>query len=166
MRCVGLGEELICYGLCWVWGGFQPISMLDGTKFRIWVRVFLLLYKCIILVIKFCLAGGYEKPLPFAAEAPPIFTCACKMFILELTHHGFGARREEAPARYSPLSSPIAGLVHAEKNKHRTMRKFDVTTIVVRIELFDFLIDIVPWDEAKNIDITGIEAGRIPHLAS
>ena len=66
-----------------------------------------------------------------AAEAPVVFARACEMFILELTHRGWA---------------------HAEENKRRTLQKSDIAAAVARTEVFDFLVDIVPRDEAKDAE--------------
>ncbi|KAG2579586.1 nuclear transcription factor Y subunit C-6-like [Panicum virgatum] len=82
-----------------------------------------------------------------AAEAPVVFARACEMFILELTHRGWA---------------------HAEENKRRTLQKSDIAAAVARTEVFDFLVDIVPRDEAKDAEAAaaaGMGAG-IPHPAA
>ncbi|KAF8654489.1 hypothetical protein HU200_061679 [Digitaria exilis] len=82
-----------------------------------------------------------------AAEAPVVFARACEMFILELTHRGWA---------------------HAEENKRRTLQKSDIAAAVARTEVFDFLVDIVPRDEAKDAEAAaaaGMGAG-IPHPAT
>ncbi|XP_062196741.1 nuclear transcription factor Y subunit C-6-like [Phragmites australis] len=80
-----------------------------------------------------------------AAEAPVVFARACEMFILELTHRGWA---------------------HAEENKRRTLQKSDIAAAVARTEVFDFLVDIVPRDEAKDAEAAiGVGAG-IPHPAA
>ncbi|XP_051203388.1 nuclear transcription factor Y subunit C-6-like [Lolium perenne] len=66
-----------------------------------------------------------------AAEAPVVFARACEMFILELTHRGWA---------------------HAEENKRRTLQKSDIAAAIARTEVFDFLVDIVPRDEAKDAE--------------
>ncbi|CAD6246163.1 unnamed protein product [Miscanthus lutarioriparius] len=81
-----------------------------------------------------------------AAEAPVVFSRACEMFILELTHRGWA---------------------HAEENKRRTLQKSDIAAAVARTEVFDFLVDIVPRDEAKDADsAAAMGAARIPHPAA
>jgi nuclear transcription factor Y, gamma len=82
-----------------------------------------------------------------AAEAPVVFARACEMFILELTHRGWA---------------------HAEENKRRTLQKSDIAAAVARTEVFDFLVDIVPRDEAKDAEAAAaaVGAGGIPHPAA
>jgi hypothetical protein len=81
-----------------------------------------------------------------AAEAPVVFARACEMFILELTHRGWA---------------------HAEENKRRTLQKSDIAAAVARTEVFDFLVDIVPRDEAKDADsAAAMGAAGIPHPAA
>ncbi|KAJ1269003.1 hypothetical protein BS78_07G176900 [Paspalum vaginatum] len=81
-----------------------------------------------------------------AAEAPVVFARACEMFILELTHRGWA---------------------HAEENKRRTLQKSDIAAAVARNDVFDFLVDIVPRDEAKDAEAAAAAAGGmgpgIPH---
>ena len=78
-----------------------------------------------------------------AAEAPVVFARACEMFILELTHRGWA---------------------HAEENKRRTLQKSDIAAAIARTEVFDFLVDIVPRDEAKDAE-AAVAAG-MPHPAA
>jgi histone H3/H4 len=81
-----------------------------------------------------------------AAEAPVVFARACEMFILELTHRGWA---------------------HAEENKRRTLQKSDIAAAVARTEVFDFLVDIVPRDEAKEADsAAAMGPAGIPHPAA
>ncbi|GJN15849.1 hypothetical protein PR202_gb02793 [Eleusine coracana subsp. coracana] len=81
-----------------------------------------------------------------AAEAPVVFARACEMFILELTHRGWA---------------------HAEENKRRTLQKSDIAAAVARTEVFDFLVDIVPRDEAKDAEAAAAAVGAgIPHPAA
>jgi nuclear transcription factor Y, gamma len=80
-----------------------------------------------------------------AAEAPVVFSRACEMFILELTHRGWA---------------------HAEENKRRTLQKSDIAAAVARTEVFDFLVDIVPRDEAKDGDSAAMGAAGIPNPAA
>ncbi|KAG8049855.1 hypothetical protein GUJ93_ZPchr0009g1926 [Zizania palustris] len=72
-----------------------------------------------------------------AAEAPVVFARACEMFILELTHRGWA---------------------HAEENKRRTLQKSDIAAAIARTEVFDFLVDIVPRDDAKDADAAAAAA--------
>uniref|UniRef100_J3MU43 Core Histone H2A/H2B/H3 domain-containing protein n=1 Tax=Oryza brachyantha TaxID=4533 RepID=J3MU43_ORYBR len=80
-----------------------------------------------------------------AAEAPVVFARACEMFILELTHRGWA---------------------HAEENKRRTLQKSDIAAAIARTEVFDFLVDIVPRDEAKDAEAAAAVAAGIPHPAA
>ncbi|KAL5201484.1 hypothetical protein ABZP36_035838 [Zizania latifolia] len=81
-----------------------------------------------------------------AAEAPVVFARACEMFILELTHRGWA---------------------HAEENKRRTLQKSDIAAAIARTEVFDFLVDIVPRDDAKDADAAAAAAAAgIPHPAA
>ncbi|BAF25403.2 Os09g0480700, partial [Oryza sativa Japonica Group] len=81
-----------------------------------------------------------------AAEAPVVFARACEMFILELTHRGWA---------------------HAEENKRRTLQKSDIAAAIARTEVFDFLVDIVPRDDAKDADAAAAAAAAgIPRPAA
>ncbi|KAL6646101.1 hypothetical protein ACP70R_017709 [Stipagrostis hirtigluma subsp. patula] len=82
-----------------------------------------------------------------AAEAPVVFARACEMFILELTHRGWA---------------------HAEENKRRTLQKSDIAAAVARTEVFDFLVDIVPRDDAKDAEAAAAAAvgAGMPHPAA
>ncbi|KMZ76497.1 Nuclear transcription factor Y subunit C-2 [Zostera marina] len=64
-----------------------------------------------------------------AAEAPVVFARACEMFILELTHRSWA---------------------HAEENKRRTLQKNDIAAAITRTDVFDFLVDIVPREDARD----------------
>jgi histone H3/H4 len=66
-----------------------------------------------------------------SAEAPVMFAKACELFILELT---------------------IRSWLHAEENKRRTLQRNDVAAAIARTDVFDFLVDIVPRDEAKDAE--------------
>lgn len=64
-----------------------------------------------------------------SAEAPVLFAKACEMFILELTYRAW-AQTEDA--------------------KRRTLQRSDISTAIQKTDIFDFLIDIVPREEAKK----------------
>ena len=82
-----------------------------------------------------------------AAEAPVVFARACEMFILELTHRGWA---------------------HAEENKRRTLQKSDIAAAIARTEVFDFLVDIVPRDDGKDVEAAAAAAvaAGLPHPAA
>ncbi|KAI9207779.1 histone-fold-containing protein [Polychytrium aggregatum] len=69
------------------------------------------------------------KNMMISAEAPLIFSKACEIFILELTMRTW---------------------IHAEENKRRTVQKSDVASAVSKADVYDFLIDIVPREEATK----------------
>ncbi|KAJ3228772.1 Nuclear transcription factor Y subunit C-2 [Chytriomyces hyalinus] len=69
------------------------------------------------------------KHMMISAEAPIIFAKACEMFILELT---------------------LRAWTHTEEGKRRTLQKSDVAAALSRQDMYDFLIDIVPRDEAGS----------------
>ncbi|XP_051128815.1 nuclear transcription factor Y subunit C-2-like [Andrographis paniculata] len=69
-----------------------------------------------------------------SAEAPIIFAKACELFVMDLTARAW---------------------IHTEENKRRTLQKNDVIAAIVRTDVFDFLVDILPRDEP---------AGGIPML--
>jgi len=62
-----------------------------------------------------------------SAEAPVLFAKACEMFILELT---------------------LRSWIHTEDNKRKTLQKNDIAMAVSKTDTFDFLIDIVPREDA------------------
>ena len=64
-----------------------------------------------------------------SAEAPVLFARACEMFILELT---------------------LRSWIHSEENKRRTLQRNDIAAAVTKTDIFDFLVDIVPRDDAKD----------------
>jgi histone H3/H4 len=62
-----------------------------------------------------------------SAEAPILFAKGCDIFITELTMRAW---------------------IHAEENKRRTLQRSDIASALSKSDMFDFLIDIVPRDEA------------------
>lgn len=62
-----------------------------------------------------------------SAEAPVLFAKACDIFITELTMRAW---------------------IHAEDNKRRTLQRSDIAAALSKSDMFDFLIDIVPREEA------------------
>ncbi|KAL8486390.1 hypothetical protein ACS0TY_023179 [Phlomoides rotata] len=72
-----------------------------------------------------------------STEAPILFTKVCELFILELM---------------------IRSWLHAEENKRQTLQKNDIATEITRMDIFDFLVDIVPRDEVAAL------GGTVAHL--
>ncbi|KAL9549039.1 hypothetical protein MBANPS3_005403 [Mucor bainieri] len=64
-----------------------------------------------------------------SAEAPILFAKGCEIFITELTKRAW---------------------VHAEENKRRTLQRSDIATAISKTDMCDFLIDIVPREEAAK----------------
>jgi nuclear transcription factor Y, gamma len=64
-----------------------------------------------------------------SAEAPILFAKGCDVFITELTMRAW---------------------IHAEENKRRTLQRSDIASALAKSDMFDFLIDIVPRDEAQQ----------------
>ncbi|EPQ67497.1 Subunit of the heme-activated glucose-repressed Hap2-3-4-5 CCAAT-binding complex [Blumeria graminis f. sp. tritici 96224] len=64
-----------------------------------------------------------------SAEAPILFAKGCDIFITELTMRAW---------------------IHAEENKRRTLQRSDIASALNKSDMFDFLIDIVPRDEATG----------------
>ncbi|PNS18627.1 hypothetical protein CAC42_5166 [Sphaceloma murrayae] len=62
-----------------------------------------------------------------SAEAPILFAKGCDIFITELTMRAW---------------------IHAEENKRRTLQRSDIATALSKSDMFDFLIDIVPREDA------------------
>ncbi|KAK2734019.1 hypothetical protein FQN57_001888 [Myotisia sp. PD_48] len=83
-----------------------------------------------------------------SAEAPILFAKGCDIFITELTMRAW---------------------IHAEDNKRRTLQRSDIAAALAKSDMFDFLIDIVPREEAaahtkrSSGAATGVpQAGQIP----
>ncbi|PVI02709.1 histone-fold-containing protein [Periconia macrospinosa] len=64
-----------------------------------------------------------------SAEAPILFAKGCDIFITELTMRAW---------------------IHAEENKRRTLQRSDIAAALSKSDMFDFLIDIVPREEAQT----------------
>lgn len=64
-----------------------------------------------------------------SAEAPILFAKGCDIFITELTMRAW---------------------IHAEENKRRTLQRSDIASALSKSDMFDFLIDIVPREEAPT----------------
>lgn len=64
-----------------------------------------------------------------SAEAPILFAKGCDIFITELTMRAW---------------------IHAEENKRRTLQRSDIASALAKSDMFDFLIDIVPREEAGH----------------
>ncbi|EAS37214.3 CCAAT-binding protein [Coccidioides immitis RS] len=64
-----------------------------------------------------------------SAEAPILFAKGCDIFITELTMRAW---------------------IHAEDNKRRTLQRSDIAAALAKSDMFDFLIDIVPREEATS----------------
>jgi nuclear transcription factor Y gamma len=62
-----------------------------------------------------------------SAEAPILFAKGCDVFITELTMRAW---------------------IHAEENKRRTLQRSDIAAALAKSDMYDFLIDIVPREEA------------------
>lgn len=62
-----------------------------------------------------------------SAEAPILFAKGCDIFITELTMRAW---------------------IHAEENKRRTLQRSDIAHALAKSDMFDFLIDIVPREDA------------------
>lgn len=65
-----------------------------------------------------------------SAEAPMLFSKAAEVFINELT---------------------LRAWIHTEDNRRRTLQRNDIAMAITKYDQFDFLIDIVPREEAKII---------------
>jgi nuclear transcription factor Y gamma len=62
-----------------------------------------------------------------AAEVPVLFAKACEMFSLELT---------------------LCSWIHME-NKQQTLQRNNIAGAITRGDIFDFLVDIVPWTNSR-----------------
>ncbi|KAI4146751.1 MAG: hypothetical protein L6R39_003338 [Caloplaca ligustica] len=81
-----------------------------------------------------------------SAEAPILFAKGCDIFITELTMRAW---------------------IHAEENKRRTLQRSDIASALAKSDMFDFLIDIVPREEAsghakRTAAQAGPGAGAVP----
>ncbi|KAL8971747.1 MAG: hypothetical protein Q9183_000903 [Haloplaca sp. 2 TL-2023] len=77
-----------------------------------------------------------------SAEAPILFAKGCDIFITELTMRAW---------------------IHAEENKRRTLQRSDIASALAKSDMFDFLIDIVPREEAaSHAKRTAAQAGPGP----
>jgi nuclear transcription factor Y, gamma len=73
-----------------------------------------------------------------SAEAPILFAKGCDIFITELTMRAW---------------------IHAEENKRRTLQRSDIASALAKSDMFDFLIDIVPREEATSTKRTTGQSG-------
>ncbi|KAL8847222.1 MAG: hypothetical protein Q9221_007748 [Calogaya cf. arnoldii] len=85
-----------------------------------------------------------------SAEAPILFAKGCDIFITELTMRAW---------------------IHAEENKRRTLQRSDIASALAKSDMFDFLIDIVPREEAashakRTAAQTGPVSGAVPPATS
>jgi nuclear transcription factor Y gamma len=80
-----------------------------------------------------------------SAEAPILFAKGCDIFITELTMRAW---------------------IHAEENKRRTLQRSDIASALAKSDMFDFLIDIVPRDEAQQGGKKGGHHGNAAHQAA
>jgi nuclear transcription factor Y gamma len=80
-----------------------------------------------------------------SAEAPILFAKGCDVFITELTMRAW---------------------IHAEENKRRTLQRSDIASALAKSDMFDFLIDIVPRDEAQQGSKKGGHHGQTGHAAA
>ncbi|CAO3599193.1 unnamed protein product [Absidia cylindrospora] len=87
-----------------------------------------------------------NHPLPLArikkvmktdqdVKAPILFAKGCEIFITELTKRAW---------------------VHAEENKRRTLQRSDIATAISKTDMCDFLIDIVPREEASKASSSAV----------
>lgn len=79
-----------------------------------------------------------------SAEAPILFAKGCDIFITELTMRAW---------------------IHAEENKRRTLQRSDIAAALSKSDMFDFLIDIVPREEA-NAQFNKRSAGQSQQAAA
>lgn len=79
-----------------------------------------------------------------SAEAPILFAKGCDIFITELTMRAW---------------------IHAEENKRRTLQRSDIASALAKSDMFDFLIDIVPREEAAPKRTAGGASGSSQHHA-
>ncbi|PLN74481.1 hapE CCAAT-binding factor, subunit C [Aspergillus taichungensis] len=80
-----------------------------------------------------------------SAEAPILFAKGCDIFITELTMRAW---------------------IHAEDNKRRTLQRSDIAAALSKSDMFDFLIDIVPREEATSHAKRSSQAAAAPSGSS
>ncbi|ODM20479.1 hypothetical protein SI65_03532 [Aspergillus cristatus] len=80
-----------------------------------------------------------------SAEAPILFAKGCDIFITELTMRAW---------------------IHAEDNKRRTLQRSDIAAALSKSDMFDFLIDIVPREEAASHAKRSSQTGGAPVSSS
>lgn len=85
-----------------------------------------------------------------SAEAPILFAKGCDMFITELTMRAW---------------------IHAEENKRRTLQRSDIASALAKSDMFDFLIDIVPREDAtpqhkRRPDYAAVGTYAVPDASS
>jgi nuclear transcription factor Y gamma len=78
-----------------------------------------------------------------SAEAPILFAKGCDIFITELTMRAW---------------------IHAEENKRRTLQRSDIASALTKSDMFDFLIDIVPREEANHSKRTAGQSAAGPSV--
>jgi len=76
-----------------------------------------------------------------SAEAPILFAKGCDIFITELTMRAW---------------------IPAEENKRRTLQRSDIASALTKSDMFDFLIDIVPREEANHSKRTAGQSAAGP----
>ncbi|KAL8632269.1 hypothetical protein Q9189_002059 [Teloschistes chrysophthalmus] len=79
-----------------------------------------------------------------SAEAPILFAKGCDIFITELTMRAW---------------------IHAEENKRRTLQRSDIASALAKSDMFDFLIDIVPREEAASHTKRTTGPGAVPPVS-
>lgn len=79
-----------------------------------------------------------------SAEAPLLFAKAAEIFIHELT---------------------LMAWVFTEENKRRTLQRSDIAMAISKYDQFDFLIDIVPREEIKNLKKETMVTNTSPNSA-
>lgn len=77
-----------------------------------------------------------EEVKMISAEAPILFAKGCDIFITELTMRAW---------------------LHAEECKRRTLQRSDIANAIKKVDMFDFLIDIVPREEKVTVKTEKIE---------
>lgn len=70
-----------------------------------------------------------------SAEAPILFSKGCDLFVTELT---------------------LRAWEYAVKNKRRTLQRSDIAAALAKSDMFDFLIDIVPREEATTNKVSDL----------
>ncbi|KAG9448998.1 hypothetical protein H6P81_008963 [Aristolochia fimbriata] len=81
-----------------------------------------------------------EEVKMISADAPVLFAKACELFILELT---------------------LRSWLHTEESKRRTLQRSDIARAISRVDVLDFLVDLVP---SASVSVPSLLLPPISHV--